>query len=387
MRILILGAGMYVTGRNNTGIGTVLASVIQASKLIEIEDVTIVARSDNNTSIVNEKSKELNDQFNTDVKVNYRSSSDLNSFLKDNKFDCCIVSTPDDLHFEQIKTLYNNGIHVLCVKPLVNTAHENIELMKLSEEKELLGIVEFHKRFDEANQYTKKIINEGKLGELLYYHVDYSQRSHIPLITFKDWVSKTNIFQYLGVHYVDLYYYLTGFIPERVMAYGTYGKLKENGIDNFDSIHAQIIWKNPKNDSESISTFNTNWIDPDITSALSDQKYKIIGTEGRIENDHKNRGVELVSNSTNIQHPNPYFSEYLLDINDDLFLNGYGIKSIEGFLIDVRDIKSNKKAFADFKGSRPSFRDSLVSTIIVELVNKSLKNNSEWELIDESIFS
>ena len=37
MKILIIGAGMYVTGRDNTGVGTILSSIAESSKNINIE--------------------------------------------------------------------------------------------------------------------------------------------------------------------------------------------------------------------------------------------------------------------------------------------------------------------------------------------------------------
>ena len=49
--------------------------------------------------------------------------------------------------------------------------------------------------------------------------IEYSQPREIPLKLFKKWSQDTNIFQYLGVHYVDLIYFLTGFQP--ISAYAT----------------------------------------------------------------------------------------------------------------------------------------------------------------------
>ncbi|MES2780548.1 MAG: Gfo/Idh/MocA family oxidoreductase, partial [Bacteroidota bacterium] len=87
-----------------------------------------------------------------------------------------------------------------------------------------------------------KALSENKLGKLLYFTVDYSQRIDIPSVTFKGWAHQTNIFQYLGVHYVDLFYFLTGYKPMKVMAYGTDGVLKAQGIDTYDSVHTNIVW-------------------------------------------------------------------------------------------------------------------------------------------------
>ena len=36
-----------------------------------------------------------------------------------------------------------------------------------------------------------------------------------------------------------------------------------------------------------VSTHITNWIDPDETSAMSDQKINVVGTKGRFQADQK----------------------------------------------------------------------------------------------------
>ena len=383
MNILIVGAGMYVTGRDNSGVGTVLSSLIETSKEVDIGGITIVANNPKNEQVIKTVSAKINKKLNASVEVNYISLVDigLDQVCKNYRFDCAIVSTPDYLHFEQIKILFQNNIHVLSVKPLVPTVKENQELINLQKEKNLLGMVEFHKRYDEANLYTKSIIASSQIGDILYYDVNYSQKISIPTMTFKDWVDTTNIFQYLGVHYVDLFYFMTGFKPIKLMAYGTDGILKSKGIDTYDSMHATIIWED-KNKRECIGVFNISWVDPNCTSAMSDQKYKIIGTHGRVENDHKNRGIEVVSDEIGIQHPNPYFSEYILDANGKYKFVGYGHKSIRQYILDVNDVLSGNKIANEFEDIRPTFLQSVVSTQILEAVNKSVKNNSQWESLN-----
>ena len=381
MRILVVGSGMYVAGRNNNGTATVLSSLAQISKTIFIDEVTIVAKNEKNEEEINKKIREINKKLNSNLKIKYISiyKIKLNDLCKKKKFDCAIVSTPDHLHYKHIKLLLKNKIHVLCVKPLVTTVNEHKKLISLQKKYNVLGIVEFHKRYDESNLYTKKLIFENVLGDIIYFNVDYSQKITIPTEIFKKWATKTNIFQYLGVHYVDLFYYMTKFKPIKAMAYGTKTTLKSKGIDTYDSIHASIIWKDSKN-REVISIFNINWIDSVSSSAMSDQKYKIITSNGRIENDQKNRGIELVTDKLKIQHPNPYFSEYLLDIDGSYEFSGYGYKSISQFIIDINDIITKNKKIKYFK-NRPTFEDTLITTYILEAVNNSLKNNSKWENI------
>jgi predicted dehydrogenase len=268
------------------------------------------------------------------------------------------------------------------VKPLTPTLAEARALVELAREKRCYGAVEFHKRFDETNLYARKIIDANALGQLLYFTVDYSQRISIPMVVFRKWASRTNIFQYLAVHYVDLIHFLTGFIPERALAIGTRGILHDMGVTEYDSVHATILWRNPSRPGEVVSQFSVNWIDPDRSSALSDQKYKIVGTKGRLELDQKNRGVDLVTEEAGVQAINPYFSEFLPDSGRTAF-SGYGHRSIERILRDVQDLRVGRVTLGVLEGSRPSFESALPSVAVTEAVNASLANGSQWEAISE----
>lgn len=376
---------MYVTGRDGSGIGTVLASILQTSRELNVESVTIVARATENEAVVADAALRLNQTIGSKVPVSYIPLKDisLESLCSDHDFDCAIVSTPDHTHFEQISALLRSGIHVLSVKPLVPTVEENRALIELQQNNKLIGMVEFHKRYDEANLYTKRVVTEGQIGRVVHYDVHYTQKIGIPRVTFSSWVRNTNIFQYLGVHYVDLFYFMTGLKPVKAMAYGTEGALSAGGISTWDSVHATVIWKDLEG-RESASVFNIGWSDPDCTSAMSDQRYKLIGTSGRIENDHKHRGVEMVTEKTAVQHPNPYFSDFLLDADGNYALSGYGYQSIRQYLLDVATVMSGEVEANSFEGRRPTFKDSLVATSVLESVNHSLNNSSQWEPINES---
>ncbi len=384
MKIIVIGSGMYVTGRNGTGNGTILSSLIQNSKKLNIEEIIVASKSEKSENDVITSAKRIQKILNINIKVTFNPLSNypeqvLSELHKINQFDACIISVPDHLHYYYGKICLALAIPTLMVKPLTPTLLEGIELTNIAQEKEVLACVEFHKRYDETNLWIKKAIQENKLGKINYFVVDYSQRIDIPMKTFKSWSNQSNIFQYLGVHYVDLIYFLTRFLPKRVTAYGVNGILKESGINTYDSVHVMIEWVHPEyRDNSFISNFNTNWVDPSNTSALSDQKYKVIGTLGRIECDQKNRGLEFVSEEIGIQQVNPYFSDYLPDENGNLQFTGYGNKSIYIFLNDILDLKKGKTTLYHLNIYRPSFKDSLVSVAVIEAVNKSMSENSQW---------
>ncbi len=387
MKIAVFGAGMYVTGRGGYGNGTILSSLAETSRTLPIEEVIVLAKHPENKNNVTMTASSINTRLGTRMNVTYDVISEdvqntARMLRRERGVDCAILCVPDQFHYEYAKALLQNKLHTLVVKPLVPTLSEALDLIEIQENSGVWAAVEFHKRFDETNLFARKAIKEKKLGKLLYFDVDYSQRIVIPTELFRSWSGATNIFQYLGVHYVDLIFFLTGFLPTKVTATGTTGTLLANGINAFDSVHAIIVWQNREDkDDQFLSIFNTNWIDPVTTSAMSDQKYKIIGTNGRIELDQKNRGIELV-NQNGTQQVNPYFSEFEIGPDGSSYFSGYGHRSIFQFISDIFSLQKGAVSLEHLSKNRPGFKSSLVSVAVTEAVNTCLKHPFIWQNIN-----
>ena len=71
MRIVVVGAGMYVTGREGTGTGTVLSSLAEYSKHAPLEEVVVVARNAENGRHVDEAMRRINGLLGTRLQVRY----------------------------------------------------------------------------------------------------------------------------------------------------------------------------------------------------------------------------------------------------------------------------------------------------------------------------
>lgn len=384
MKLLIIGSGMYVTGRDGSGVGTILASLCQYSLDGRVDKVVVASRSQSSSAAVSECVDRTNNLLGSNLDCEFRAIGgtfdELQALNSEFDFDAAIISIPDHLHFEYAEKLIRLGVHCLVVKPLVPSVEEHQELIRLTREHDVYGAVEFHKRFDETNLLIKRELTNGNLGSVKYFEVNYSQRISIPTQTFKNWSSKSNIFQYLGVHYVDLFNFLTGCEPVRVMAAGTTGTLSQRDIDTWDSVHAMIQWKGTMAGQPQafISVHNTNWIDPDSSTALSDQAYTVVGDLGRIDCDQKNRGLQYTKTGVGFSHPNPYFSDFLPDPSGSPKFSGYGYTSISLFLSDVNDLKGSRVSLEMLRENRPSFENTLVSTQVVEAANESLQAGHNW---------
>ena len=384
LNVLVVGAGMYVCGRGTEGYGTILPALYRAGRENLVGNVKIAATGARSTKALGEKIRGLDALFGFGMNPELypKTGSDRQAYRKalqeDRKPDCAIVSVPDHLHFEITADLIKRGIHCLVVKPLAPVVSEVKELIRLAEAGGVYGAVEFHKRYDRSNLKLKDVIRQGRIGKPLYFIVEYSQRKSIPLVMFKDWVRHTNILQYLGIHYIDIIYFATGAIPRRVLAIGQKDALLRQGVDTFDAVQCVIEWE-MGNSHRFTSAILTNWIDPEKTSAMSDQRIKVIGTQGRFEADQKYRGITIVTDAGGVEEPNPDFSSfYGTGTGEELSFQGYGPESILRFLEDVRSIKTKALKPVDLESKRPTFRDAMVPTAILEAANRSLTANGKW---------
>lgn len=383
LNIVVIGAGMYVCGRGTEGYGTIMPAICEWKRSGNHGYIYIAGTEPKRIKIARDKIRKLQHNMNLEIPIAYfpeKESRNSECYKKAiNKIPkpaCAIIAVPDNLHKDIAAFAMKEGLHTLVVKPLAPTLSEVFELIDILNNKKVYCAVEFHKRFDYANLKLKDAITQGTIGEPLYFIVEYSQRKSMPTEKFRKWVEATNIFQYLGIHYVDIIYFATGATPKRAMAIGQKGWLCSQGIDTFDSIQGIIEWEMPSGKRFS-SYILTNWIDPEKTSSMSDQKIKVIGTKGRLESDQKSRGITVVTDEKGIEEPNPYFcSSY--GKSGELYYRGYGIKSIHQFLDDVIKIENGELKISDLEGKRPTFKDSLVPTAALEAVNTSLNRNGEW---------
>jgi len=378
LKVLVIGAGMYVSGRGTNTFGTIFPSIFNAYNNNIIGKITVISTSYKTANLAKKKFTEIKKLTKSDININFlpkKNSKNINyfSFAKEFKPDVAIISVPDHLHSSITLNLAKLNIHCLVVKPMTTSVSEAKKMIKVFDSRNLYGAVEFHKRFDESNLVLKDKVDNGKLGKLQYAVIEFSQQKNIPENYFKKWSQKTNVFNYLGVHYVDLIEFITNFKPIEVLALGQKDYLIKKGIKTWDSIEVMIKWKR-KDSGYFVSTHITNWIDSNKSSAMSNQKITLVGTKARYESDQKNRGINFVDDKTGVNILNPYFTSNIFKGKESKFF-GYGIESVNLFFLDVLNLISKKISLNNLNKNRPSFKNCLNSVRILEAVIKSLKTN------------
>jgi len=385
MKVVIVGNGVYTSGRGTRGYGTIIPAVFEHHREhADIDEVIMIGTRVDHAAQALIKAQELMRLMRVQIKVNSVPESDqpevhqTEGFLESISGPCCaIVAVPDHLHSRVATMCIKSEMHTLVVKPLAPTVSEVDDLINLLEKNKLYGAVEFHKRFDRHNRKLKEVVASGRLGELLYCDIEYSQKKHVPSVDFAEWVEHTNIVQYLGVHYIDIVYFITGARPLRVQVVANHGWLSDKGIKAYDTIHTTIEWQ--QNNGRTFHSFMRNgWVDPESSTANSDQKIKLIGTKGRFESDQKSRGLRLITDESGVEDINPDFCSTFVGETGELRHEGYGIESVRKFLVDARRLLCQETTPQELAGVRPTFAEARVSTAVIDAVAIALVNQGQW---------
>ena len=147
----------------------------------------------------------------------------LEALLDDQSVDVVHVTSPNQLHYPQVKQILAAGRHVICEKPLAVTTAESGELVRLAAASDRITAVNFNIRFYPLNQHAHQMVADGELGEPRLVHGRYVQ-DWLLLDTDWNWRlerekgGSLRVVGDIGSHWVDLTNFITGMKVESVMA-------------------------------------------------------------------------------------------------------------------------------------------------------------------------
>jgi predicted dehydrogenase len=145
------------------------------------------------------------------------------AMLADPAVDVVHLTTPNHLHFAQVRDVLAAGKHVVCEKPLAMNSEETAELLRLAEESGLVHAVNFNIRFYAQNQAARSRVARGEIGDVRLISGGYLQDW---LLYDTDWNWRLDpaaggslrAVGDIGSHWIDLVTFITGRHVEAVMA-------------------------------------------------------------------------------------------------------------------------------------------------------------------------
>ena len=160
--------------------------------------------------------------------------SSLEEALKIHDVDLVIITTPNHLHSQQARVALEHSCHVLVEKPFTLNSEEAEALVDLANAQNKQLCVYHNRRFDGDFLTIKKLIDDGRLGEIRRLESRFDRFRPIPRNRWRENAGPgSGIFWDLGPHLIDQALQLFG-EPKEVSA--SIQTLRENGQsdDTFD---------------------------------------------------------------------------------------------------------------------------------------------------------
>lgn len=309
-----------------------------------------------------------------------------------------VVAMPDHLHYEVVMEALKNNQNVLCVKPLVLKYEQSVEIEKLAYEKGLFIGVEYHKRFDRRSLIAKRDFQLGKFGKFVMGEAKLVEPYLYRYSNFQNWFTcdKTDPFTYVGCHYVDLVWFITGIRPVEVSVQGVKGAFP-NGNIGYMWANGRVLYENG-----AILSVSDGLGYPDEASGSNEQCLTMFfegdNIGGFLKHDDQFRGVThsyiepLGMGGTHHNYINPDFFKLVPWEGKGYKPCGYGPDSVSATIncihsmedevsgIDEQQALERRREFikeVDHKGIIATPANSSINELVVEAARLSIINNGD----------
>lgn len=308
-----------------------------------------------------------------------------------------VMGLPDQLHHECILAALAADQHVIAVKPLVLTHAHALEIEREARRRGLFVGVEYHKRFDDRALLARQLYRQGALGNFRLGQAALLEPYYYRQSNFQNWCTceHTDLFTYVGCHYVDQVHFITGLLPVEVSVYGIVDTYP-NGRQGYLWTEGRVIWSN----GGCLSVINAIGY-PDAGAGSNLQGIRLIG-QGRNDatlmiHDDQYRGLTHCYDPTvpgapakAYQEPSPDYLKLVYRGGEGLTPVGYGVRSVQALVQAVHqvdaagDLAARQRVLArlDAEGILATPANSSFNELVIEAARLSITNNARPVTID-----
>jgi len=309
-----------------------------------------------------------------------------------------VIAMPDHLHYPVVLEALNNDQHILCVKPLVLKYEQAVEIEKIAYKKGLFVGVEYHKRFDRRSLMAKRSYELKQFGEFVMGEAKLIEPYLYRSSNFQNWFTCdiTDPFVYIGCHYVDLVYFITGLKPVEVSVSGIKGKFP-NGNEGYMWANGRVRFENG-----AILSVIDGLGYPDQAAGSNEQNLQMFfegpGKTGMIKHNDQFRGVEhsylegIGCAGSHFNYVSPDFYKLVPWEGKGYKPVGYGPESVSASIITAVQIENAVSEMSgseslikrqemikdvDNKGIIATPANSYINELVVEAARISILNDGD----------
>ncbi|WP_426451534.1 Gfo/Idh/MocA family protein [Paenibacillus sp. S-38] len=145
--------------------------------------------------------------------------TDWRKLLEREDIDLIDINAPSDAHKDIALAAAAAGKHVFCEKPLALTLADSREMLRAVEAAGVKHMVGFNYRFAPAVQLAKKLVEDGRLGQIYHFRAwflqDWIVDPEFPLVwRLQKEIAGSGSHGDLGAHLIDLAHFLVGDMEE-----------------------------------------------------------------------------------------------------------------------------------------------------------------------------
>lgn len=184
-------------------VGLGWAGRTHAESFQALDDVDVVAIAGKESDIAARVASDLN------IAATYPDWTDM---LDAGGLDAVSIATPNALHMPIAVAAMRAGLHVLCEKPLADTAEHAAAMVACAEETDRVLETVFNHRNRGDMALLRKIVGEGGLGDIYYAKASWMRRRNYEI---RGWFANRDLagggpLVDLGVHMLDMLLTLLG---------------------------------------------------------------------------------------------------------------------------------------------------------------------------------
>jgi predicted dehydrogenase len=306
---------------------------------------------------------------------------------REDGIDFVVIVTPNHLHFGAAKAFLEQGIHVVCDKPLAIASREGIELKRLANEHDCLFMVTYTYTGHVMARKARRIVTSGEIGEVFMVMAEYAsdwlldspeKQGHKQAVwrTDPQRTGISNCVGDIGTHLENMVAFITGLKIEKLIAnLDIVGRNRE--LDD----SAQVL---VKYDNGASGLYWTSQVAAGYDNAL---KVRVFGSAGSVEFDQENpdhlrltkkgEPPQLLSRGAN------YCSEAGSSRLPAGHTEGYYVAFANLYAVFTRTLarKKNGEKVDEQTAGYPTLDDGIEGVIFVEKCVESMRAGNVWTVV------
>ncbi|WP_091584231.1 Gfo/Idh/MocA family oxidoreductase [Alteribacillus bidgolensis] len=248
-------------------------------------------------------------------------SQDVEDIIKDDNIEAVVIVTPTSTHAELLTKMADAKKHIFVEKPLTQYVSEADQVIDVIRKNQVFCQVGFMRRFDPDYAEAKRRIQNGDIGQPLYFK-GVSRDGNIPPVEFLK--NSGGIFLDLAIHEYDIARYLLDQEISEIHSTGSvllHSFMKD--LNDADSANSYLTF-----DQGAAGDIEASW----IAHNVYDVRGEVIGSEGAIQIGSMRRRNINILNKSGSRHE--LISDFPAKFKDAYYLE------VEHFIDSLRKSKA-----------------------------------------------